>query len=651
MGHRLPAGAAQGTQHYTARAAKSPPSSHHLQRPLAEDDRAAVTEAHTSQLRPCSHIGHVGWDPNPGFDVNNLDPELKNLFDLCGISEAQLKDKETSKAIYDFIEKKGGVEAVKNELRRQGKFYFTPSPPSSRGGVPPPPHSSGPPPPPPPARGRGVPPPPLSRAPPSRPGTGAPPPPPTPTRGHLPPPPPPNPCSFVSSGPPPPPPPPPSGPTGTGLSGPPPPPVPGMDNDIISPLGNKSALLDQIKEGTQLKKVEQNNRPASSTGRDKAGHTAKDNLQKNGSFPPPSFGQPSLQYKEKGMKKSARESENLTDFFQCSSLPTAGVTQTEAIKTDRQQIYVERDVEENEKSFTNLIGCIEEADRKLTEKIKEQEKREREKAEGVVEQLEKEIEEQKRREAELKELSETKDHLHFLQTFSSRCVLPADGDSLSFTVTTDFSSENLRKELSALKKGLEHISQWVIMTRTPSAHEAPVFSLQPPEPQSRDDFLKYFCPLTLDINTANGDLRLFQWNKKVTRLGTKSEYPGHPDRFDWWPQVLCREALTGTRCYWEVECSGRFMRIGVSYKGLSRKGEGRECRLGNNDKSWCLRWSHSQYSVHHNNQQTVISSPYSPRIVLMASVCVAPVAGRELHCKKAAVRFSDPLADFFIPLY
>lgn len=56
------------------------------------------------------------------LQLNNLDPELKNLFDLCGISEAQLKDRETSKVIYDFIEKTGGVEAVKNELRRQGNF-------------------------------------------------------------------------------------------------------------------------------------------------------------------------------------------------------------------------------------------------------------------------------------------------------------------------------------------------------------------------------------------------------------------------------------------------------------------------------------------------------------------------------------------------
>ncbi|XP_051783876.1 tripartite motif-containing protein 16-like [Erpetoichthys calabaricus] len=281
---------------------------------------------------------------------------------------------------------------------------------------------------------------------------------------------------------------------------------------------------------------------------------------------------------------------------------------------EEMKMSVVREVEENEKTFTALMRCIEEANRKLTERIREQEKREMEKAEGVMEQLEKEIKQLKRREAELKELSETKDHLHFLQTFSSRSVLPADGDSLSFTVTADFSSEDLRKELSGLTKSLEKISQRDIMTRTPSAHEAPVFALQPPEPQSRDDFLKYFCPLTLDINTAHRDLRLSEGNKKVTREGTETEYPDHPDRFGWWPQVLCREALTGTRCYWEVKCSGDFMRIGVAYKGLSRKGGSRECVLGNNDKSWSLLCFRSQYSVWYNDKKTVISAPYSPRI-------------------------------------
>ncbi|XP_051783833.1 tripartite motif-containing protein 16-like [Erpetoichthys calabaricus] len=281
---------------------------------------------------------------------------------------------------------------------------------------------------------------------------------------------------------------------------------------------------------------------------------------------------------------------------------------------EEMKMSVDREMKENEKSFTDLIRCIEEAQRKLTERIKEQEKRETEKAKGVMEQLEMEIEELKKREAELKELSETKDHVHFLQTFSSRCVLPADGDLLSYTVTADFTAEDLRKELSDLTKNLEKISQWDIMIRTPSAHEAPVFTLQPPEPQSRDDFLKYFCPLTLDINIANRVLHLSEGNKKVTRERTEAKYPDNPDRFDYWPQVLCREALTGTRCYWEVECSGDFMMIGVAYKGLGRIGQGWDCGLGYNNNSWSLQWSHSQYSVHHNNKQTVISAPYSPRI-------------------------------------
>ncbi|KAG2465396.1 TRI25 ligase, partial [Polypterus senegalus] len=136
--------------------------------------------------------------------------------------------------------------------------------------------------------------------------------------------------------------------------------------------------------------------------------------------------------------------------------------------TEEMKLSVQRVMREHEKSFTDLIHCIEETHKKLTERITEKEKREMEKAEGVMKQLEKEIEELKRREAELKELSKTKDHLHFLQTFSSCCVFPANGDSLTFTVTADFSSEDLLKELSCLKKSLEKISQQDILTRTPS---------------------------------------------------------------------------------------------------------------------------------------------------------------------------------------
>ncbi|CAN9508222.1 unnamed protein product [Ophioblennius macclurei] len=246
-----------------------------------------LTKADIGTPSNFQHIGHVGWDPNTGFDLNNLDPELKNLFDMCGISEAQLKDKETSKVIYDFIEKKGGVEAVKNELRRQAP----PPPPTRSGPPPPPPHHGSAPPPPPPARGRGAPPPPPpSRAPvpspppppPSRPGMPAPPPPP-PSRGSLPPPPPPAHAMMPVAPPPPPPAPTPAAiPSGYGVPAPPPPPPPppgppppapppleANGGDGGPPSIGKSALLSQIREGTQLKKVEQKERPvSSSTGRD-----------------------------------------------------------------------------------------------------------------------------------------------------------------------------------------------------------------------------------------------------------------------------------------------------------------------------------------------------------------------------------------------
>ncbi|XP_039608587.1 zinc finger protein 2-like [Polypterus senegalus] len=86
------------------------------------------------------------------------------------------------------------------------------------------------------------------------------------------------------------------------------------------------------------------------------------NLQKNGSFSPPSFGQHSLQYNEKGMKKSARGSENLTAaFLQCSSLPATSVTQTEAIKTDRQQV-------EKEIQIHTVKKCCLECGRQFTRK-------------------------------------------------------------------------------------------------------------------------------------------------------------------------------------------------------------------------------------------------------------------------------------------
>uniref|UniRef100_A0A671NF13 Protein NLRC3-like n=1 Tax=Sinocyclocheilus anshuiensis TaxID=1608454 RepID=A0A671NF13_9TELE len=112
---------------------------------------------------------------------------------------------------------------------------------------------------------------------------------------------------------------------------------------------------------------------------------------------------------------------------------------------------------------------------------------------------------------------------------------------------------------------------------------------------------KYACFLTLDPNTAHTRLILSEENKKVTDVKKKQSYPDHPDRFNVYPQVLCRESVCG-RCYWEIEWSG-VVYISVSYKSISRK-RGVECWFGSNDQSWSLFCSSSSYSFRHNNIKT-----------------------------------------------
>ena len=81
----------------------------------------------------------MGWDPNKGiyifwffffqnykktkknyfflgFDLENVDPKLKQFFSKAGVSERELQDKDTRDFIYDFIDKHGGIEAALLEV-------------------------------------------------------------------------------------------------------------------------------------------------------------------------------------------------------------------------------------------------------------------------------------------------------------------------------------------------------------------------------------------------------------------------------------------------------------------------------------------------------------------------------------------------------
>uniref|UniRef100_A0A669EV72 B30.2/SPRY domain-containing protein n=1 Tax=Oreochromis niloticus TaxID=8128 RepID=A0A669EV72_ORENI len=126
----------------------------------------------------------------------------------------------------------------------------------------------------------------------------------------------------------------------------------------------------------------------------------------------------------------------------------------------------------------------------------------------------------------------------------------------------------------------------------------------------RPDLRKYSCQLTIDRNTVNTNLKLSDNNRKVTHVEEVQSYPDHPERFDFYPQLLCRNGLTG-RCYWEVEWRGN-VRISLSYRRITRKGGSTDCEFGWNDQSWSLCCSdHGAMSVLHNGKKTSISSSSS----------------------------------------
>ncbi|XP_007541468.1 NACHT, LRR and PYD domains-containing protein 3-like [Poecilia formosa] len=147
----------------------------------------------------------------------------------------------------------------------------------------------------------------------------------------------------------------------------------------------------------------------------------------------------------------------------------------------------------------------------------------------------------------------------------------------------------------------------------------------------KPNFRKYFCELTLDPNTAHKFLKLSENNRKVTDLRKEHPHPDHPERFDYWPQVLCETDLTG-RCYWEVEWVGKVY-VAVSYRGIGRNGDSDGSKFGGNDQSWCLACTDGGYSAWHNNSGTPIPLPSSPAASHRVGVYVDCPAGILSFCR------------------
>ncbi|XP_049459535.1 E3 ubiquitin/ISG15 ligase TRIM25-like isoform X2 [Epinephelus fuscoguttatus] len=230
-------------------------------------------------------------------------------------------------------------------------------------------------------------------------------------------------------------------------------------------------------------------------------------------------------------------------------------------------------------------------------------------ANELQEKLEQEIADLRRKDAELGQLSHAEDHIQFLHNYILLSQLSEATDSSGVKIRPLRCTEDMTAAVSGVRDKLQDILREESTKISLTGSEDVL--LAQAEPKTRDEFLKYSCQIRLNENTADTNKMDIRHGLKAKYCENNYNYCRHPDSFSDWPQVLCRESLTG-RCYWEVKWGGRGVYIAVAYKTISRKGD--ESAFGHNDMSWALECFHDSYEFRHKNIITPISAPRSSTV-------------------------------------
>ncbi|XP_034765667.2 E3 ubiquitin-protein ligase TRIM39-like isoform X1 [Acipenser ruthenus] len=232
---------------------------------------------------------------------------------------------------------------------------------------------------------------------------------------------------------------------------------------------------------------------------------------------------------------------------------------------------------ESEQVLSELIRSIERIRMEVGELIGAKEKAAVSRADEQREQLEQEIQELRKRKAEMEQLSETEDHIHFLQSFQSVCAPPAAQQLFD---NIDDSFWTLRKAVSRLKDHLEGFWKVELMKATIAVD------------------------VTLDPDTAQPHLILSKDGKQVKDGNKRQPLPDNPKRFDKKIYVLGREGFTSGRHYWEVEVGDKiYWVLGVSGESSQKKGDITEKPQ---QGFWVIRWNEE------NHLFSAISTPRTP---------------------------------------
>ncbi|XP_059898359.1 E3 ubiquitin-protein ligase TRIM39-like [Gadus macrocephalus] len=220
----------------------------------------------------------------------------------------------------------------------------------------------------------------------------------------------------------------------------------------------------------------------------------------------------------------------------------------------RSKADADREIADGVQVLTALMRCIEKCQDDLNQMVKEKLKSTEKQAEDLIKELEQEIEDLTNRISEVKQLSHTKDHFHFLQAFRSLKDPPPTRDWTTVEVRPPSYVGTLRRSLDQLEETLN-----MEMKKLRDAKLKRV--------------LQYEVDVTLDPNTAHPRLILSEDGKQVHDGGVEKRLPDNPKRFKVWGGVLTRQSFSSGRFYFEVQVKDKsYWCLGVARESIDRKG-------------------------------------------------------------------------------
>ncbi|CAL8284760.1 unnamed protein product [Arctogadus glacialis] len=214
----------------------------------------------------------------------------------------------------------------------------------------------------------------------------------------------------------------------------------------------------------------------------------------------------------------------------------------------------DREIAHGGQVFTALIGCVEKGRDEFNQTVQEKLKSTVKRAEDLIKELEQEIEDLTKRSSEVKRLSHTEDHLHFLQTFRSLKDPPPTRDWTMVEVHPPSYVGTLWRSLDQLEETLN-------------------MEMKKPRDAELKRVQQYEVDVTLDPDSAAPQLILSEDGKQVHDGGVRKVLPYNPKRFKNYMFVLTRQSFSSGRFYFEVQVKDKTAWwLGVARESIDRKG-------------------------------------------------------------------------------